>query len=157
MAASAFAHPTVKKLFSLPGVSEASFFWVDDETGIVCKCRPDRYVKSQPIIIDVKTTDKMELFDKSIHDFRYYVQDSFYSEGYRQVMEQNPSFFFLVIGKYKNAGRHPVRIFELGARDKEDGDIEFRANLIALKDAKESGDFKGIQPIKRRFYRKAKD
>ena len=157
MAASAFAHPTVKKLFSLPGVSEASFFWVDPETGIVCKCRPDRYVKTQPIIIDVKTTDKIELFDKSIHDFRYYVQDAFYSEGFQQVMEQTPSFFFLVIGKHKSAGRHPVRIFELDAWDKEDGDYEFRANLQSLKDANETGDFKGIQTIKRRFYRKLKD
>jgi len=80
---SAMAHPTVKQLMSAQGVAESSVYWRDDETEMLCRCRPDWMISANSgwpgvVIVDVKTTAKIESVEKSIAEFRYHVQDAFY-------------------------------------------------------------------------------
>lgn len=80
------------------GEAEQSFFWVDDETGIECKCRPD-YLKSNGIVIDLKTTSNAspESFVKSAYDYRYYVQAWWYLHGLHQCKIKADDFIFIAV------------------------------------------------------------
>lgn len=53
----------VTQLLSLEGVNELSGFWVDPETGVECKIKPDRRLVNHPILIDLKTTSDVTMRD----------------------------------------------------------------------------------------------
>lgn len=143
---SVLAHPLANKLLTSLGQSEASIFFEVD--GIKCKCRPDRIVGPSVfgchIIADVKTTDDIDKFNWSIRDYRYHVQDAYYSEGYRQLTGESPRFLFVVVGKNRVFGRHPVRVFELTQEDKDEGRAEFMTDLERYQEFKAFGG--GFEP-----------
>ena len=82
MAGSALAHPTYGQLL-IGGYSEVSIIWRDADTCLLCKCRPDKLIKfgNQWFCLDVKTTDSIEKFFKSIGDYDYHRQQAFYVDG----------------------------------------------------------------------------
>lgn len=143
---SVLAHPLANKLLTSPGQSEASIFF--DVDGVKCKCRPDRITDPSAfgchIIADVKTTDDIDKFHYSIRDYRYHVQDAYYSEGYRQLTGESPRFLFVVVGKKRVFGRHPVRVFELTQDDKDEGRAEFMTDLEGYQEFKAFGG--GFEP-----------
>ena len=141
MCDSALAHPVANKLLTSKGESEVSIFFEID--GIKCKCRPDRIVDpsvfDQHILVDVKTCADVSKFDFSARDYRYDVQDAWYSEGYFKLTGHYPRFFFVVIGKQKVFGSHPVRVFELSQEDKENGQAQYIKDLDSIKELEEFG------------------
>ena len=143
---SVLAHPLARKLLTSPGQSEASIFF--EVNGVKCKCRPDRIVDpsvfGMHILPDVKTTDDIEKFSYSVRDYRYHVQDAFYSEGYFQLTGEWPRFLFVVVGKKRVFGRHPVRVFGLPQEDKDQGRAEFMADLERYQEFKAFGS--GFEP-----------
>lgn len=138
---SALAHPVINKLLTSPGESEVSIFFEID--GIKCKCRPDRIVDpkvfNQHIIVDVKTCADVSKFNFSARDYRYDVQDSFYSRGYEELTGFKPRFLFAVIGKNKVFGSHQARLFELDPEDKANGETQYMKNLEIVKEFEEFG------------------
>jgi hypothetical protein len=82
------------------GVTEASLFWTDKDTGLRLRTRPDwmSFGTGGPnFIIDLKTTrDAGEGFDKSTENFRYDVSAAFYSDGYEAVFGHPPDGYLLV-------------------------------------------------------------
>lgn len=95
--------PFVKKL--LQGEHEKSFFWVDAETGIKCKFRPDSFGKfgSQNIIVDYKTVECAETsaFMRSALKFNYDVQAAHYLEGMKAITGEDYLFVFVAQEKTK--------------------------------------------------------
>lgn len=76
---SAMAWPVVRELLS-DGVAELSIFW-RTPGGVLLKVRPDwlgRYA-GVPFLLDIKTTDDVADFGKSVEKFGYHVQAAFYS------------------------------------------------------------------------------
>lgn len=71
------SNPIAKKLTS-GGVAEVSFFKLDEETGLLIKCRPDYIIDN--LIIDLKTCDTVKegLIDKKFKSFGYHIQDQMY-------------------------------------------------------------------------------
>jgi len=134
---SILAHPVARELLTSEGQSEASIFF--EFGGIKCKCRPDRIVANRHIMVDVKTTDDIDKFYWSVRDYRYHVQDASYSEGYFQLTGEWPRFIFVVVGKKRVFGRHPVRVFELSQEWKDQGRAEFMRDLEAYRDYLEFG------------------
>jgi len=138
---SALAHPVANKLLTSKGESEVSIFFEID--GIKCKCRPDRVVDpsvfGQHIVVDVKTCADASKFEFSARDYRYDTQDAWYSEGYFKLTGHYPRFLFVVIGKQKVFGSHPVRVFELSQEDKENGQIQYIKDLDSIKELEEFG------------------
>ena len=69
-------HPAAAFLLELPGRREASYTWIDPETGLACKTRPDWHSEDCRIVVDVKTTKDASRaeFMRSIANFDYHVQ-----------------------------------------------------------------------------------
>lgn len=138
---SALAHPVIGKLLTSKGESEVSIFF--ELNGIKCKCRPDRIVDpsvtGQHIIIDVKTSADVDKFAYSVRDYRYDVQDAFYSDGYEKLTGHKPRFLFAVIGKNKDVGQHPCRLFELDEESRDMGRATYLKNLDTYSEFKAFG------------------
>ncbi|HDM8061670.1 hypothetical protein [Vibrio harveyi] len=47
--------PRTKNWITTPGEVEASYFWIDEETGLLMKCRPDKRINN--IVIDLKSIE----------------------------------------------------------------------------------------------------
>lgn len=80
------ALPEVAALLS-KGQPEVSAFWVDDETGELCKCRPDFVSPAGEgvILVDVKTCQEASPtgFARAVANYAYNLQASWYSRGYQ--------------------------------------------------------------------------
>lgn len=145
---SALAHPTVRQIIEAEGVAERSYFWTDPETGVKCRCRPDRELTKMSWFADLKSTDKLSHFHYSTIDFRYYVQDAYYSEGYEAVHgEPLEAFLFIAVGKTRSAGRYPVEVYTLPTEAKEEGAREVRRCLRLYADCLDKGKFPGVQTL----------
>lgn len=102
------AHPLTKVLFSLNPRFEQSFFWVDHETGVRCKVRPDMMIMPcekfpNGIIVDLKTTEDAspKEFGRSAWNYDMHLQAALYPEGFMSVLGTNapPTFFWLAVEK----------------------------------------------------------
>lgn len=89
MRESLMADPQIAEALDGPGASEVSAWWFDPETGIICKCRPDRVREAGAgsLLIDLKTTAdaSQEAFSKSIANFGYHTQCDWYVDGYARA------------------------------------------------------------------------
>lgn len=145
---SVMAHPNAKWLIEAKGDAEASIYWNDPETGLLCRCRPDKLITEHGWIVDVKTTADMSKFARSVYDFRYHVQDQFYSEGYKQHFGEEPAgFLFLVVSTSIECGKYPVRLFCLDAEAKARGRAIMREDLATVAECERSGDWPGIETL----------
>jgi hypothetical protein len=101
MAHSVFSHPAAAMLLALPGKAETTHMWTDAATGLQCKCRPDWLTDDGRLLVDLKTTeDAGRGFAKSIAQWRYHVQASWYLDGVEQATGTRPEqFLFLCVEK----------------------------------------------------------
>ncbi|MBK1709832.1 exodeoxyribonuclease VIII [Marichromatium sp. AB31] len=149
MRQSVLAHPEAAALLQLrSGVAERSVYWRDVETGLLCRCRPDWWAPMYRVVADVKTTDDISKFHWSVRDYRYDVQEAFYSDGLAEVTgEPLDAFLFLVVGKRREMGRYPVRVFELDRDAIERARAEYRADLAMIASCERTGDWPGVQKL----------
>jgi hypothetical protein len=78
------------------GDAERSYVWQED--GIWCRARPDWLSKDRTIALDYKTTSSSanpNAVAKSMANFGYAVQASFYKRGIKAVDGVEPTFIFL--------------------------------------------------------------
>lgn len=87
-AASLSAIPEIARLFA-SGMSEVSALWIDEETGVACKCRPDRVAEfgDGVVLFDLKTCPDASPsgFARTVANQRYDLQAAWYSEGYAKA------------------------------------------------------------------------
>lgn len=108
------------------GVSEATFRWVDDATGIHCKARADWWVESRGFLMDLKTTDDASpaAFARSVERYGYHIQHAHYCDAARMCGQ--PVRHYLILAQEKEPPYLPavyhidaaaeVRGFELRER-----------------------------------------
>lgn len=140
-----FNHPAASKLLTaVSGTAELSFYAIDEETGELCRVRPD-YLRADGIVIDLKTTDDAspEEFARSIQKWRYYVQDPFYSDVINKAIEQAglsiakvKHFVFIAVEKKPP---HAVGVYVLDDESRELGRQQYRANLNTYAECKRTG------------------
>ena len=102
MGHSVFRHPAASMLLAMPGKAETTHMWTDEATGLQCKCRPDWLTDDGSLIVDLKTTEDASPtgFRKSIGNFRYFVQASWYLDGVEHATGKRPEqFIFLCVEK----------------------------------------------------------
>lgn len=83
------------------GLVELSAYWIDSETGELCRCRPDYWLKSFGFVVDLKTTTDASpgAFARSVASYRYHVQAAFYSDGLMALGYRVNGFYFLAVEK----------------------------------------------------------
>lgn len=147
MHGSALMHPTFKYLYDNQIATETSFF--SELCGVEVKCRPDMisHIGEQLIIVDIKTSMEINRFSKSIYDYRYHVQDSFYSDIISYEADAPVKFYFFVVGTKLELGRYPVRLFELDDYAKESGRDAYKNNLYTYQEAMIKNNFYDVEKI----------
>lgn len=110
----------VKRVFDLPGEAEYSHFCRDADTGVVLKCRPDKYLPRLRWVIDVKTAANplpvgYECFQKDAYKFGYYVSAALSLRVMESTLGVRPAgYYYLVV-----ANASPYRAFLYRATDEE--------------------------------------
>ncbi|ELN8993057.1 PD-(D/E)XK nuclease-like domain-containing protein, partial [Salmonella enterica] len=72
MRQSIMALPMGEWLLESVGFCESSIYWEDTETGLLCRCRPDKIIPEYNWIVDVKTTADIHKFKTAFYDHRYH-------------------------------------------------------------------------------------
>lgn len=149
MVDSTWAHPMAARVLSAKHVIQGSYYWIDSVTDELLRCRPDVLCTEVPIVVDLKTTADMGRFRKSVAEFRYHVQDGFYTDGLTEYFGgEQPHFLFLVACTSRSAGRFPVHVVELDIDAKHQGVHEYRADLERLIECRKTGDWTHIEELR---------
>lgn len=76
---------------------EHSAYWIDEETGALCRSRPDLYRTDLKVMVDVKSTLSAhpDDFARSVVNYGYHAQEAWYSDGHRANGREVEGFVFL--------------------------------------------------------------
>lgn len=143
MAASIKAHPAASALLAGAGIAEGSCWWYDDQSGELCRCRPDFYRRDLGIIVDLKTTEDAspKEFARSIANYRYHMQSAFYQDGVEAATgDFIKGFVFVAVEKRPP---YAVAVYQLDMQGVEAGRVEYKRLLLDLADCKAAKKFPG--------------
>lgn len=139
--------------FLARGRAEVSAFWVDEESGVHCKCRPDWVHSTEvgDVLLDLKTTQDAspEAFAKSIARLGYHLQDAHYRDGWEQATGRTVLglVFVVVEADYP----HAAAAYVLDDASVAKARTEIRGLLDVYATCSTSGQWPGypntIQPI----------
>lgn len=110
------------------GKDEISFFWKDQDSGVACKCRPDK-LRANDVIVDLKTAADASpsAFQKSLTDYGRHISTAFYLDGVSQVTgRKHDNFVHLVIEKEPPYG---IAVYALDDESIEQGRREYKKLL----------------------------
>lgn len=123
--------PDIRQYLS-KGRSEVSARWIDIETGVRCRCRPDHVSpvgSKQDVLLDVKTYSDASSgeFARQIARKAYHVQDAFYSDGYTVASGRDVAqFIFIAV---ETEWPFAAAAYRLNAESREEGFNEYRRLL----------------------------
>lgn len=128
------------------GYAEVSAYWIDDETGVLCKCRPDFVADYGPagvVLIDVKTCGSASPaeFSRMIAKHRYHVQDAFYSEGFAKASGRKVLGF--VFAAVEMDYPYIASAVQLDEESKAQGAADYRRSLDLYAECLSSGVWSG--------------
>ncbi len=100
------AHPTIGGLFD-EGRPEVSAYWTDEETGVLCKIRPDWLLPIKAtdhhrhMLIDLKSAidASQEGFERAVYNFGYHISAAMYLEGWEKATGEDLSGYFLFVAQ----------------------------------------------------------
>lgn len=114
-AAAVRALPDVAALLR-DGFAEASAFWQDERTGVLCKCRPDWVSPAGDgvILVDGKTTRDAspDGFGRAVWNLSYHLQAAWYSDGWERATGQRVLGF--VFAAVESDWPHAAAAYMLG-------------------------------------------
>lgn len=149
MAKAVRAHPTASVFLSSRGRNEISMVWVEDELGVKCKARLDRYgyLNEWPAVGDLKSARSAARreFEKSILNFGYDVQAAHYLSGL-EALHPVPAgdpfrrFVFIVV---ESEPPHLCALYELDDDSVEEGNRKRNLYLRKWRECIESGTWPG--------------
>tara|TARA_R100000458_G_C8274625_1_gene249620 strand:- start:1631 stop:2515 length:885 start_codon:yes stop_codon:yes gene_type:complete len=125
-------HPLASELLR-GGTREGSFFWTDQMTGQLCKCRPDLIDRERRFAIDLKTTTdaSAESFKRSAAKYRYGVQAAWYSDGASECLGYTAVDTFVILA-VETIAPYGVALYELGQDWIMTGQEMYRRDLNTL-------------------------
>jgi exodeoxyribonuclease VIII len=147
---------------SKPGRFEVSYYWIDQESKILCKCRPDWISANHLTIVDFKTAADAteEGFLRSAGRLHYHVSAAMTVDGVHATTGVQPErYIFLAIEPHSP---YLTAAYEATEDDLAEGREFIRRNLSLLKRCEENGVWPGlpgeIRPLGvRRYMRRPKD
>lgn len=128
------------------GKFQRSFFWTDDVTGELCKCRPDFWTDDN-VVVDLKTATSAEFkdFQKSCVDYNYHISTAFTLDGMNKVLDLPPSeavgpYVFCVIEKEPP---YAAAVFETMGSMVELGRQEYQTALMTFSHCRRENHWPG--------------
>lgn len=112
--------------------------------GVLCRCRYDALNINFGLSVDLKTTQcsEREEFAKSVFNYRYHVQDAFYSYIFEKITGYPLVFKFLAV---ENEPPHCPMVYQLDAEAVEIGLAEALKDLEAYRLASATQDWIGYE------------
>lgn len=130
------------------GYGEASAFWIDPETGELCKCRPDWTSPAGDgvILVDGKTCQDAspEGFGRAIWNMDYHLQAAWYSDGFEAATGLRVHGF--VFAAVESAWPHVAAPYMLGDDVLEAARRENRRLLNRYAECRRTGVWPGYAP-----------
>lgn len=133
-------HPVADYLLSDPGKSELSAIghddWMDEKT----RCRFDR-LNDDGVIIDLKKTVDASPrgFAKSAANYRYHVQQAFYSDVYQSITGMQPRAFLFIAVEEEEP--HGVAVYRLADEDVQIGRGLYRRDIETLQRCRQADEW----------------
>lgn len=124
------------------GVAEHAFFSEFDNVPV--KCKVDYLLENQGVVIDLKTTASIKDFQKSMIDYNYLTQGSFYLDVVSSVGVKVDRFVFILVETKKP---YMVKVVEMGKLSIEEGRSLYGEYMQAWKDYKNNGVVNMVKTI----------
>lgn len=113
---------------------EKSLFWIDKDSGMRCKARPDIWNKSLNLICDIKTTRDASagFFSRSAIDHDYHIQAAMQIDAVYELTGEIIEYFTFIAAP--NDPPHRPYIYNLSKDAIEAGRKEYKEALIVIKE-----------------------
>jgi hypothetical protein len=130
----------------IAGKIENSIFWENKETGILCKARPDIWLYSNDVIIDLKTCDDASPWNLSsdMHKYGYNVQFAMIQDGIYELTGRLIKDFILLCVETEEPFLNVTHF--IGEESIEKGRTEFLKHLKTYKECLEKNEWPGYIP-----------
>lgn len=128
------------------GVPELSGFYADPETGIACKIRPDFISNDQTVIVDLKTTEDVEInaFSRQIFNYGYSTSIAMYGAGAEIINQRSVDHYVFIAVEKKRP--FEVAVYPLDGGSLDWAQQRYRSNLKKLSNAiLRGGEFQPYQ------------
>ena len=127
--------PVPARLFAADGPVETPIYWMDKDEWVHCKALPDKWVKGEGIVVDLKTTSDVTPhgFGRSLTKYAYHIQAAHYLEA-----TEAKRFIWVVV---ETTPPFEVRTYELDADSLARAKDIRRSAIEALQECQTSGDF----------------
>ena len=134
------------------GVSETSAFWIDKETGIKCKCRPDFIpMGDRRCLVDLKSTTDASLkgFQRSVVNFGYYRQAAWYIDGVNEAggLSEDDAVDSMVFIAVEKEAPYRVEVYVLSDAFVDVGRRECRRLLALEKKCRDENNWPSVTEI----------
>lgn len=139
------ALPEIRDAFS-SGKPEVSAFWIDEETGVSCRCRPDfvnQWDATSVALLDLKTFSSAapDEFRRQVARKRYHVQDAYYTDGYAAASGLDVlAFIFVAV---ETEWPFAASAMMLDGASREQGRADYQRNLRTYARCTETGEWPG--------------
>lgn len=134
-----------------PAMKEHSLFWIDEDTGLQCKARPDAMtLGSKPLVGDLKSARSVSVDDfiYDIFKYRYDMQAAHYLAGVKAVYGIDAPFAFFAVEKEEP---HVSRTFLMTPDALANGERHRRYCLRMIRRCLDSGQWPkqpdGTKPV----------
>jgi hypothetical protein len=123
------------------GEAEVSIAWIDEETGVHCKARPDFLNHAHNVCVDLKTCQdsSMGAFTRAIVSYNYHLQSSMYTDGLA-ANGRDVDFVFVVVETDPPYG---IGCYELSPADSELGRTRYKRALRVYQQCVENHTWPG--------------
>lgn len=144
MAKSVLAHPEASKLMQRAEYREKAFQWVNEQTGLRCKCKPDLLWLSGGVIGDLKTSSTPCPNDwfRQAGSLGYHRQGAHYIDGITAVADKPIQMCHIVVG---TSEPYECGCFYFGPASIDAGRFQNQSSLTSLASCIASGDWTATQ------------
>jgi exodeoxyribonuclease VIII len=150
VAAAVHAHPVARA--ALQGAEiEVSGYYVDAETGVHCRIRPDAMRRELALMIDLKSAlDASPAgFRRTMHQRGYHVQAAMYAAGYRAITGEALTDYLLIAAE--KSPPYAVACYRIDAAAMVEGERIYRRALrtyaACLASDRWPGYGEGVEPL----------
>jgi exodeoxyribonuclease VIII len=123
---------------------EQSHFWINKETGLLMKCRPD--ILHRNMVVDFKTTKdaSRRAFQNAIAQYGYHIQSAIIQDGIRETEQRKIDNFIFVC--QEKIYPYQVGIYILDEEALDTGHNEYKALLSDLNRCIRNNCWPGLEP-----------